>query len=425
MVAIAPFRAVRYAPEVDLRAVTTPPHDCRPESGWDPFLAEAHSIAHVVLARREGGDPVEEAAQRLAAWQMVGVMVRDQSPGLYLYQVSWGPPTARLRMRGLLCRIALDPTYTEIRRHEATLPGKKQERYALRAAIGMDPEPIWLLYRDGRGWVDEVLWSNAHAQVAEVEDEEGNVHTMWRVDRPEAIEEVVAQFEDRTLVIADGHHRYQTALDHWKATGREEDGSILACLSRDTDPGIRLVATHRLLHLPDTDFPRAFARLGPIPATPLSDARVATCLRALGPDTVVLVGQGVDGLEAIAVRLPPPAGSHRSGLVVARVHEHLLPTWGVDKTSPGDEVSFTRSPGEAIEAVRQGSATIAVLLPPEQISSVLEVASDGEVMPQKSTYFIPKLRSGLVLSTLDEPRPRPWTDQAQDPGRADFRLPPT
>ncbi|MEA3136417.1 MAG: hypothetical protein QOC71_698 [Thermoplasmata archaeon] len=449
MVAIAPFRALRFdEARVDLAKATSPPHDCITTAQRDGFLAaDAHNIVRVVLPPDQPGDveapakpnKFQRADAALRQWVADATMLRDGKPAFYRYTIEHGPPGARLTMQGVLARVRLDPTYHEVRRHEKTLQRKKRERLRLREATGVDTEPIWLLYRDERGWVDEILSSNAIEELLRFTDEEGHEHRLWRVDRPEAVGEVTAQFDDRHLVIADGHHRYQTALDHFAATKRAEDGSILACLVRDNDPGTRIEATHRLVTGLSMTVEKALEAIGkhweaalvPLPAGP--DAAVLTALRAsLGrtgtrDPTVLHLDRG--RLLAHRLRLKP--GSALDGsrgrldtLAVTLVHDRLLrDCWGLDPEKPEENLRFTRNLEEAVQAVRSGACQLAVLPPPEPVHAVLEVAEQGHVMPQKATYFVPKLRSGLVLGPLDEPLPKTWQEQAGDGGKPETKLP--
>jgi uncharacterized protein (DUF1015 family) len=452
VVAVAPFRALRFdGRRVDLATATSPPHDCITTAQRDGYLRrDARNIVGVVLPPDQAGDAeapatpnkFQRAAALLSAWAQDGTMARDPRPAFYRYTVEWGPPGARLTMQGILARVRLDPTYTQVRRHEKTLQRKKKERLRLREASLADTEPIWLLYRDERGWVDEVLSSNAVEELARFTDEDGHEHRLWRVDRPEAVGEVQAQFDDRHLVIADGHHRYQTALDHFAATGRPEHGSILACLVRDNDPGTRIEATHRLvsnLGLPPGEaVAAAFLHWdsAPVPLPVGPDPAVLTALRAsLGrPGTLDPVVLHLDRGRLVAHRLRLKPGSRLDGsrgrldtLAVTLVHDRLLrDCWGVDPEKPEEHLRFTRNLEEAVEAVRSGSCQLAVLPPPEPVHAVLEVAEQGHVMPQKATYFVPKLRSGIVLGPLDEPLPLTWqetVERAGGAGKPETRLP--
>lgn len=446
MVAIAPFRPLRYGAHIDLARATCPPHDCISAAQRDGFMARGdHNIAAVVLPPEHQGDAdypavpnkFRRAADLLAAWREDGSLVRESRPAYFLYSIASGPAAARKTMHALVARVRLDPTYQQVRRHEKTLPRKKRERLHLREATGTDTEPIWLLYRDERGWVEEVLRSNALDEVARFTDEEGHEHRLWRIDRAEAVAEVTAQFDERTLVIADGHHRYQTALDHHAATGRPEHASILACLVRDNDPGVHIEATHRLVHgLSYETFAEAVAAtrdrwdaqpllLAPGPA----EVQAMALQRALGEpgrQQCILLGRSPAGRLEAYVLTPRggPVGAADRGrldtLAVTLVHERLLAAcWGLDLERPEDHLRFTRSVVEAVQAVSSGACQLAVLPAPEPVSAVLEVAQQGHVMPQKATYFVPKLRSGLVLGPLDEAPPTGWREQAEAAHAAD------
>lgn len=447
MVAIAPFCAVRFDPErVDLRTATSPPHDVIPDDERDARIAaDPHSIVNVILAPPADGDQdppegpnrYERSRDTLAEWTDEGILVRDDRPGFYLYEVHHGDPDApggRRTMRGFYCRIKLDPTYERIKRHEKTLPKKKKDRLHLRTVTRCDTESIWLLYRDERGWVDEILTSNAFDELLRFTDEDGAQHVLWRVDRPEAVTEIVAQFEDRDVVIADGHHRYQTALDHHAATGRDEDGSLLVCLVRDTDPGLRIEPTHRLvfglgfddLHsalerarehwdMAHLDLPGDAEAAG-AEARRIVDKSPGSCIVLAGDQAVHLTLKEGHEVDEGRGRL--------DSLHVTRVHERLLEPWGVDPDEVESHLHYTRTATEAVEKARAGDYPFVVMLAGEDVDAVLDVASQGHVMPQKATYFVPKLRSGIVLGPLDEPLPRDWQELAGDGGRREFRMPP-
>jgi uncharacterized protein (DUF1015 family) len=442
VVAIAPFRAVRFDPKrVRLATATSPPHDCITPAQRDALLAsDPHSIVQVVLGPErpedaEGANRYTRARDALRGWLADGTMRRDAHPAFYRYTIAHGPPGDRKVMSGFLARLRIDPAYGEVRPHEKTLKRKKRDRLQLREETGFDCEPIWMLYRDRRGWVEELLSSNAFEELARFTDEEGHEHRLWRIDRPEAVGEIVAQFDDRQVVIADGHHRYQTALEHHAATGRDEDGSILVCLVRDNDPGTRIEATHRLLHtlpFPPAEALRRAERHWEVAPVGWDGSDLHPLLAALPPGGRDVMAVHREGETLRAHRLTLRPGSElREGrgrlddLAVTRLHERLLrDAWGLDPEHPEDRLHFTRDAAAAVGSVRSGASDLALLLPPESAESVLEVASQGHVMPQKATYFTPKLRSGLVLSPLDEPRPRTWAETAGGPGKPEFRMPP-
>lgn len=429
MAAIAPFRALRYAGQ-DMETVTSPPHDVITDAERDAFMAaDPHNIVGVTLPP----DTPEDAAKRLQDWIDDGVLVRDDKPAFYYYEVHHSLNGPRQVMRGFFCRIRIDPEYNEIRRHEKTLPKKRSLRLDLLRASNVNPEPIWLLYRDERAWVDEILRSNAIDEVARFTDEEGSEHRLWRIDRPEAVEEIRAQFADQTLVIADGHHRYATQCNRFAETGKDEDGSMLVCLVRDTDPGLAIRPTDRLLiDWPHADGATAVANSPSFMAKPIDLPHSAAIAAKLAREhvtdgrTFVLIAQ--DGAWELTMKPDVRVDHGRGtldGLAVTALHDQLFTAdWGMDLEDVESHLRFTRSDVEAVEAVRNGEVPAAVLLAGEPVEAVLDVAKEGHVMPQKATYFVPKLRSGLLLSPCDEPRPITWGDEVSDGGKPDFRMPP-
>ncbi len=426
MVAIAPFRALRYQSQ-DMAKVSSPPHDVITDAERDAFMAQdPHNICGVILPP----DSMEDAAARLRSWIDENVLVRDDAPAFYYYEVRHG--AERTLMRGFFARLRIDPSYEEIRRHEMTLPKKRSTRLDLLRATNTNTEPIWMLYRDERGWVDEILTSNALHELTRFTDEEGTEHRLWRVDRPEAVEEIRAQFSDRTVVIADGHHRYATQCKRYEETGKDEDASILVCLVRDTDPGLAIRPTDRLLvDWPFSKGAEAVAAAQHFTATPVALPAQASIAARLareqvkdGRTLVVITSDGAWRLDLKPdVNLDQGRG-RLDTLAVTILHDHLLTAdWGVDMDNVEDHLMFTRSDEEAIDAVRSGTVPAAVLLAPEPVDAVLDVAAGGHVMPQKATYFVPKLRSGLLLSPCDEPKPITWGEEVPDGGKADFRMP--
>lgn len=425
MVHIAPFRALRYNGQ-DMTKVTSPPHDViTPEERDDFLAADDHNVCQVILPA--GGDEKYAAAKAaLEAWQQDGAMVRDTAPGFYVYEIKHPGGT----MRGFFCRIAIDADYQSIKRHEMTLPKKRSDRLSLLEATGVNTESIWMLYRDERGWVDEILSSNAIDELHRFTDEQGLQHRVWRVDRPEAVAEIQAQFEDRDVVIADGHHRYATQVKHWQATGREADASMLVCMVRDTDAGLAILPTNRLLRtFPFSNLADGVAKAAGWVATALevpagSAEDEAEFLREHVVDARTVVVFNADSAWSLRFDGALDQGRGRlDELAVTALHDHLLTAhWGVDMDHVEDHLHYSRSDAETVARIRAGEYPVAVMLAPEPVDAVLDVAMQGYLMPQKATYFVPKLRSGLVMSPCDEPLPRAL-DYGLNPGPADFRMP--
>lgn len=407
MVRIAPFRALRYADGAALPRVTSPPHDVIPPMQRDALRRELRNMVHLVLPEGAAESRFADVASRLAAWQRDGTLRRDAEPALYGYAVTYGPTGARRTMRAVFARVGLDATHDSIRPHERTLSRKAGDRLGLRKATQCDLEPIWLLHRDPEGWVDGAMAEGE--EVARFRATDGSDHHVWRVTDRLLVGDVAEHFAAQRMVIADGHHRYRSALEHFAATGRPEDSWILACLTRDGDPGISIEATHRIVR-DDRDWDEAVAaaRVGwqvqELPSPIRRDGgwdhagrELLQCLE--GPGTAVAVGRKDGALHAVALRRRD--APHPTEFAVTMVQEGLLADlWGIEESDGA--LAFERDAAECLRQVASAEADLAVLLPPERVASVVDAAVQGRLMPPKATYFVPKPLSGLVLAPLDE-----------------------
>src|SRR5262249_4717010 len=232
----------------------------------------------------------------------------------------------------------------------------------------------------------------------EIAEEHGEVHRLWRVTDAGAVAQVAAALAGETIFIADGHHRYETALAYRAERGTEGPSSILAFLSNMEEPGLVVLPTHRLLRAPlrlapadlEARVRESFA-VAPLPRGP----RPAGSIDVVLPQRRLRVPPQRAALAHIA-SLPPPVRA----LDVAVLHGALLePILGI---APGD-LEFTHEDAEAFEAVDSGRATAAFLLNPPSVATVRAVCLAGELMPEKSTYFYPKLASGLVFDLAARP----------------------
>jgi len=341
---VKPFRALRYAEPGP--GVVAPPYDVISPEQRDEYLArDPRNVVQLTLP-----DSEEEAARTLAEWRADGVLVEDESAAVWaLEQEFTGPDDVRRTRSGVVASLEVEPYERRVvLPHERTHAGPKEGRLRLLRATRTQLEPIFVLH-EGR----PLLRAGG---LPTLEAEDGGVTTrLWRVDDPAEIERVQAALRERRLLIADGHHRYETAL-----TFREEDGadSMMVVLVGQDQDGLVIFPTHRLVR-----------GLGEVPARPL------------------------DGRPPV----PPP------GLLLYRDGRYSL----VEHTAETDPeavaaldaevVGYTPQAPEAVEAVDRGEAEAAFLLRPVTVEQVRAVAERGEVMPQKSTYFYPKLLSGLLF----------------------------
>ena len=363
---VKPFRALRYDEERAGRLddLVAPPHDVITPELHERLLAVS-PYNSVRLVRPD--DPLEAAAA-LRDWQEHGVLTRERDEAVWVLEEEFTGPDGRIsKRRGLVARVRLEP-YAEGRvlPHERTFPRQKDVRLELLRAARTKLSPILLLHG---GESPDVPARKADLQ-AELE---GTTSRLWRVTEPLAVDQAVARVRG-TLLIADGHHRYETALRFHEEDGTEETGYVLAVLVSRDDPGLVILPTHRL----------ASAAPPELDGAPIVDLPEAL-------DELQRIPRG----RAAFVLVRP------EGAKVVRSRDAKLDTTVVDEL-PLQGVTYTASASEAERAVASGAAAAAFLVRAPTMEQVESFARAGERMPPKSTYFFPKVTSGLLFSPFDE-----------------------
>jgi len=352
---VAPFRAVRFAQPTS--EVTAPPYDVLTPEALAAYRArDPHNVVHLTL-----NDSEEEAGRLFRAWLDEGVLVHEEEPSVWAVSQEYvGPDGVARRREGLVASLRVEPYATgTVLPHERTHAGPKEGRLRLLRAARAQLEPIFLLY-DGEPTVT-------------VPDREPDLATgdtrLWRVPGTDVVE----AFADRQLLIADGHHRYETAVAFAADEGTVESARMPVVLVSTSDPGLEIFPTHRLFRGHDDALP------------PIS------------------VGDSAAPEAAVArlARLPydqAHAVGYRRGVTLP---EEGLPgeldVELVDRLVGHDGLGYTADLGEAVARVDAGEFDGAFLLRATRIEDVFERARRGEVMPQKTTYFFPKLTSGLLF----------------------------
>lgn len=305
-----------------------------------------------------------------------------------------------------------------VRPHEHTMSGPKADRRALLGATRVNISPLLVMYHDASGDAARVIeQAVAAGPVYAATDDRGDEHRLWIVDAPEAIEALTTAAADSTATIADGHHRYETALGYLGERDGGDEGArwVLAGLVAEDEPGLVVLPTHRLL--PDVTPPTDFAdRLGDLyEVVPFDDIEAlwsAVQAGAASPGTFGLLGLGGSGLhllrarsaEAVDARMPGAWSPASRALDVLILNETILdPLLGLDAAAfTAGRVEFSEDVEEAWEWTRAEPGRLAFLVNSTRVDQVVAVADAGEVMPQKSTFFYPKLATGMVLNPLDE-----------------------
>ena len=417
MAEIQPLRAVHYdtAAAGPLDRLTAPPYDVIDAALRRELVARSpHNVVEIDLP--VGDQPYRHAAGLWERWQAEGVLRRDPESALWaLEQTYTAPGGARRTRRGFFARVrvtAYGPGL--IRPHERTHPAAKQDRLELMRATRANLSPIFSLYRDP----EAAAWAALAPAVqnepwGEVTDDDGTVHRMWRVADPAAVDAVRDAMAERELLIADGHHRYETARAYADEVGGDGDHRyVLMCLVSMSDPGLTVFPTHRLVgRLEDERRARLEDELQ-------RDFEVDE----IDPEQVVPEGGNGDsptygyldqGGRSLRLRLGSPAAVERAladrspsyrSLDTAVLEKLVLEdTLGLteDDISHQRGLAYARDLEQARELLGTGDYELAFLLRPTPIEQVEAVAAAGETMPPKSTYFYPKLLSGLLFNPLD------------------------
>jgi uncharacterized protein (DUF1015 family) len=351
---VRPFRALRYDPAVGgpLESLVAPPYDVIAPEQREALRGQSpYNVVHLTLPHSE-----DQATATLSEWQEQGVLTRDPDPACWwLAQEYVGPDGVARRREGLVAALRLEPYENRVvLPHERTHAGPKEGRLRLLRATRTQLEPLFFLW-DGTVDVDGL------GEPDLVADEGGVVSRLWRLDA-EFSDALVEELADAQLLIADGHHRYETALAFHAEAGTEASAWVLAVIVPTGQEGLTIFPTHRIAE-----------SAGGAAGTPIDAPREHL------PGPVLYRGEGRYELLSGNGFLDPEV---------------------VDRFAPAG-VTYTPHRDEAVATVDRGEAEAAFLLRPTRIEDVWAVARRGEVMPQKSTFFYPKLTSGLLMLPLD------------------------
>ncbi len=420
MTEVQPLRALHYDLAVagPLADVTAPPYDVIDATQRAELLARSpYNIVAIDLPEGEP-DRYAAAAGLLETWQLQGALVRDTEPAVWAHTQDYtGPDGRRLTRRGFYCRVRIEQYGPgRVRPHERTHPGPKEDRLALTRATRANVSPIFSLYSDPT----QAAWSalepaTEQAPWGEVTDAEGTTHRLWRVADPQTIAAVQQATNDAELLIADGHHRYETMQAYAQEVGGEgEHQYILMCLVALEDPGLTVFPTHRLIGNLDEDRHRALnaALERDFEVTEVPVERIAPPEQS--PDALTPLQLGYIDRDGRALRLtlrdqaiadaalPDRSQAYRqldTGVLEALLLKGALGLSDED-ISHLNGLFYARSTEEALQLVRAGAYDAAFFMRPTPVAQVRDVAAAGENMPPKSTFFYPKLLTGLLLNPL-------------------------
>ena len=421
MAEIRPFRALRFNTEQAgaISELVCPPYDIISEEQRLAYLERnPHNIIRLELPK--GDDPYQAAGKTLQQWLEEGILRQDEQEGIYIYEEEFTVNGLHTKFKGCIVRVKLEEfSKGVVLPHEETLSKAKEDRFNLMKATDCNFSQIYSLYMDPThaitGQLDQLSEGTPENELT---DQEGVTHRLWIVNDAAAIARICEAFADKKLYIADGHHRYETALNYrnycreqHKGTGGED--YVMMMLVDMEHPGLVVLPTHRLVRdLPVFDAEKlledckAYFTVTQEADIATAEAKLKTLYDA-GQKAFAFYsgGQGYALLtlkdEHILSQLLPEKSAASQGLDVTVLHTLILEKiFGIDADNMAKQINLTyvKQLDDAIAAVQNGKAQCTFLLNPTKVTEIRDVAAAGEKMPQKSTYFYPKLITGLVMN---------------------------
>ena len=433
---IEPFKGTYYNPEIidDMANVTAPPYDVITGPGKAELLANSpYNIIRLILgkaAQEMGGSrpqsEFKEAASTFAQWLSEKILIRDPEPALYDLEEEFEAVGKRFCRRGFIGLLKLEGEKNAVRPHEKTMRAPKEDRLELTRHCRANFSQIFTLYEDQQNIIEETLRKARQPETMMTFTEDGITRRLWRITDPKAIATAQEHLNNREIFIADGHHRYETALLYQQemhaaapSTSKNQPWDyVMSYFSSMSSPGLAILPTHRLLSnfpTPDpTELKQRLAEYFTIETCDTGCEQIPELLKQLDisgyNSSFVVIAENLaepllltlkqEAATEILNQLPKALAALDVSVLQHLVFGHIL---GISSADMEQQryTRYTQDAATAINAVRTGEAQIAVLLKATKIDQVREVATMGEKMPQKSTFFYPKLATGLLLNRLD------------------------
>lgn len=427
MAEIKGYKGLRFNCEKagKIEELVCPPYDIISDQQREEYIkTNPHNIIRLELPK--GDDKYNKAAEILKDWLEKGILIKEEKPAIYIYEEEFTAYGEGKAIKGIICRVKLEEfSKGIILPHEFTLSKAKEDRLNLMKATNCNFSQIYSLYMDGGkntlGKIDSLSKSEPDIQL---QDNDNVTHRMWIIKDEKAIADICSDFADRKLYIADGHHRYETALNYrnyLREQGLAKEGDAcdyqMMMLVDMEHPGLVVFPTHRLVRNLDSfnaerviDGCKEYfdvtehSDINTIESTLMelyNQGKKAYAFYCGGSSYKLLVLKDTN----IIKKLLPNASTATQQLDVTILHTLILEKiFGIDAENMAKQINltYTKIFDEAISSVQQGNSQCAFILNPTRVSEIREVASNGEKMPQKSTYFYPKMITGLVMNQLED-----------------------
>ena len=425
MAEVKAFRALRFTDKAgDISKNVCPPYDIISEEERLGYIRESENNI-IRLEKPVGEDAYDKARELYLEWKTKEILANDEKEGFYVYEEEFDSYGKTYKIKGLFARVRLEEFEKGVvLPHEETLSKAKQDRFDLMCATFCNFSPIYCMYTDEKRDISSLVdvMSEDKAEI-EFTARDGVVQRIWKCEDTAIISRVEELFREKQLFIADGHHRYETGLrfrnkliEDGIIKDKDDAGNFIMMFLIDIEnPGLVVYPTHRMVtDLASFDKEKALCGMREyFDVTEISENEIDEKLSLYADEkaNVLATADGKfylsvmkKGAEEKLLSMNPGKSDAYRGLDVTVLHSLILENiLGIDKENMAKQINlkYTRDKNEAIEAVRNGKANCSFIINATKVSEIKDVALAGEKMPQKSTYFYPKLITGLVMNTLD------------------------
>jgi uncharacterized protein (DUF1015 family) len=431
MVEIAPFRGMVYNNKKikKLDDVMSPPYDIISEDMQNELYDKnGYNFVKLILGKISQDDTdtnnrYTRAKQLFDAWQKQEILIPSNAPAIYPYKVDYTVNKTKKQMNGFFVILKLDPEYKSVKAHEKTLAKPKADRLNLMRACYANLEPIQLMYMDQNDSIRKTMDTALDMPLIKVKGYDGFTHQLWRLDDPKTVKTIVDELKKKILFIADGHHRYQTSINYAQEkkeqTGNKDQNApfnyIMVVLCNMFDPGLSILPTHRLIKMSKVksdDLIRKLEKYFTVEKKLIEDKRkdyqktgkkIMDDIATEKNHTFALYAKDVYYIltlkdEHIMDALATDHSKTWRTLDVSILHKLILEQFlGINEKNLEDHVKYTRVDAEAIQFVDDEKYDFSFFINATKIDQLKIIADASEHMPQKSTYFLPKMLSGLVM----------------------------
>jgi len=407
MATVKGFRGIRYNPEKieNFGDVLAPPYDViNSDEQEELYNKNPHNVIRLILSKSEGDSKYEEAAKTFRDWIENDILSHDEEPSIYPYYQEFEENGKKLTRKGFLAAVKIEDFSTKkILPHERTFPKHKRDRLKLNTACKANMSPVFSVYSDPEITIEKLLDEKLTGEpIFDITNEDGVRNKLWKISDPDVLSFIESHLEDKSLLIADGHHRYETAIEY-RNIQREANGGVsgdkpyeyvMMFLSNAEDEGLIINPTHRVLkNMGNLDTASFLNKLGEefkIEKMPYKDG-----ISDIGYEEFTILIKDPEFVYRVSLKNNNSESPNR--LAVTLLHNNVFNKI-IDEESAG--ILYTKYLDEAVELVQNGEYEMSFILPELRASDIFDVVLTGDRMPQKTTYFYPKILSGLVFNPL-------------------------